>query len=691
MDAGLLHAGSRLLRGGLALLAALTFLAVGAPLHASERTRTVLGNWRFIAGDVAAAEAVQFDDSNWQKVILPHTYNAHDGDDGGTYYRGAGWYRAQFSLSWKSRQRGYFLEFDGAALTAEVWVNGRPVGRHEGGYARFRFDVTDALVKGLNRIAVRVDNSRQAQVAPLGGDFTVFGGLYRPVALVETDALHFDMMHSGGPGMELAVSGVTHESATVTARLRLANGGQAGVNAHYRVAILDARGRFVAAGDGRQRIDAGGLNEEEVRIAIPRPRLWDGVADPYLYRVVATVRGSHGKLRDRIEVPLGVRTITVTPDRGLLLNGRPYKVRGVNYFHAQRPGKGTAVNDAEVDHDMAILAEMGATGVRLVHYQHPQRAYDDADRLGLLVWTEIPLNGAIDPGDGFAVNVRQQMRELIAQNAHHPSVAVWGLGNEVYEDSANALKAIAAVQETARQADPTRPTAYAHCCQADNSPKALIADLGAFNRYFGWYPDQKGSLGEWARGFHQRFPDRSFAIGEYGAGGGIIAQESDPPPPVTTSRWHPEQYQTQYHEKNWREIRDLAFLWGSFVWVAFDLASDGRSEGDRPGMNDKGLVSYDRKVRKDAYFWYQANWSAKPLLHLTERRHDRRRSGTVTVRAYSNQAQVSLSVNGRGYPSATVVDHVARWDGVKLADGANRIEVSSGTLRDAATWILESE
>lgn len=684
------QASTKTARRLMALLAVMACFGLAEPSIAAERTRILLsGEWRFIGRDVPGAEAASVDDSDWQRVSLPHTYNGADGDDGGSYYRGPGWYRTTLNLPTKMEQRHYFLEFEGAALVADVWVNGVPVGRHEGGYARFRFDVTRAISAGRNRIAVRTDNSRLAHVAPLGGDFTVFGGLYRPVAMIATDALHFDMMHFGGQGIEVAVPTATREAGTVTARLRLVNGGALAAGARYRVSLFDARGREVARGGGARRIAPDQTAEAEVTLNVARPRLWDGTTDPYLYRLVATIQDARGRVRDRVELPVGIRSIAITADRGLLLNGRPYPVRGVNYFHSQRPGKGTAVSDADISRDMEIIDGMGATGVRFVHHQHPQRAYEEADRLGLLVWTEIPLNSAIDPGEAFAANIRQQMRELIAQNAHHPSVAVWGLGNEVYEDSEDAVRMIATVQEAAYAADPSRPTTYAHCCQADNSPKALVADISAFNRYFGWYPDQKGSLGEWARRFHASFPDRPFAIGEYGAGGGILAQESDPAPPVTTSRWHPEQYQTFYHEQNWREIRDLSYLWGSFIWVAFDLASDGRNEGDWPGINDKGLISYDRTVRKDAYFWYQANWSAKPMLYLTERRHVSRRTSQVTVRAYSNQARASLSVNGRTYPEVPVVDHVARWDRVGLNPGANRIEVMSGELRDAAIWMLD--
>lgn len=674
------------------ILAALmvTALAIGAPASAQERGRTPIDAvWRFERADVMGAEASAFDDSGWRRVTLPHSFNGSDGDDGGGYYRGPAWYRTHIVLPARPQGRRFYLEFDGAALATDLWINGRKAGRHEGGFARFRFDVTDLLEAGPNSIAVRVDNRRLPGIAPLGGDFTVFGGLYRRVWLVATDALHFDMMDHGGPGIHLSTPIVSARTALVRARLRITNDLGAKTMARYAISVRDSGGREVAATRGSVRLPSRRTGEVSAELKLDNPRLWNGVADPHLYKVVATLSDAKGQVRDRIELPLGIRSVVVTADKGLLLNGKPYRVHGVNYFHGQRPGRGTAVTDEEVSQDMQIIAELGATGVRFVHYQHPQRAYEEADRLGLLVWTEIPLNGAIDAGAEFEQNIVQQMRELIAQNAHHPSVAIWGLGNEVYEVSDDVLRVLRAVQSTARAADPLRPTTYAHCCQGDDHPKALIPDLSAFNRYFGWYPDQKGSLGEWAKTFREKYPGRPFAIGEYGAGAGIRAQESDPAPPVPVSSWHPEQYQALYHERNWREIRDLLYLWGSFVWVAFDLASDGRNEGDRDGINDKGLVTYDRATRKDAYYWYQANWSEQPMLHLTERRHDYRTEGRVTIRAYSNQPVVRLTVNDRPLPEAQVTDHVATWTDVALTPGHNRIEVSAGDLRDRAVWTYD--
>ncbi|MCP1469259.1 beta-galactosidase [Sphingobium sp. OAS761] len=674
----------------LVLLVIVSGLWAEGPTLAAERGRTPIDSvWTFQRADAAGAGSSDYDDPSWSRVTLPNSFNGGDGDDGGDYYRGPAWYRTHVTMPAKTPDRRYFLEFDGAALATDLWVNGRRIGRHEGGYARFRFDVTNALQVGRNSIAVRVDNSHLSHIAPLGGDFTIFGGLYRRVWLVTADALHFDMMDDGGPGIYVSTPKVTADAALIRARLRLSNDTKADARVRYQISLHDAEGRAVARSSDRARLLPGHTSEVTAKLALANPHLWNSIADPYLYKVVVTLSDAKARLRDRVELPLGIRSIDVTADKGLLLNGKPYRLRGVNYFHAQRPGRGTAVTDEEISEDMRIIADMGTTAVRFVHYQHPQRAYEEADRMGLLVWTEIPLNGVIDKGEAFEQNIAQQMRELIAQNAHHPSVAVWGLGNEVYEVSDDVLRVLRRAEETVRAADSTRPTSYAHCCQNDDNPKALVADISAFNRYFGWYPDQKGSLGEWARKFHERFPERAFAVGEYGAGGGIRAQESDPAPPVTTSAWHPEQYQTLYHEQNWREIRDLPFLWGSFIWVAFDLASDGRREGDRDGINDKGLVTYDRSVRKDAYYWYQANWSKRPMLHLTERRHDYRTQARVTIRAYSNQPAVRLTVNGRALPEMPVIDHVAAWTDVTLAPGSNRIELSSGDLRDESVWTYD--
>jgi beta-galactosidase/beta-glucuronidase len=664
----------------LALALALLFLAI-VPASAADRTIVPLAaEWRFIRADVAGAEAPGFDDKKWLTVTLPHTLNGSDGETAG-YYRGGSWYRRAFEVKALAVGRRVFVQFDGAATRADVYVNGRFIGRHDGGHAGFRFDITTALKPGRNLLAVRVDNSSNKAITPLGGDFTIFGGLYRPVSLIEADAVHFDLLDHGGPGIYARTDG----TASVSVDARVTNSLSKARRASVFVRLLDADGREVARSTRGVRVPARSVRVANLRLDVPNPRLWDGVRDPYLYRLVASIGGG-----DEVTVPFGFRTFRIDPALGFILNGKPYPLHGANLMHSARPVKGTAVTDAEIAEDFAILREMGPTGVRLVHFQHPRAAYDEADRLGLVAWTEIGINSEVADTPEFRANAAQQLRELIAQNYNHPSVVMWGLGNEVYSTEPYVARILAELNAVARSADPHRPTTYAHCCQGDDDPKALVTDVIGFNRYFGWYPDAKGTIGEWADRARASLPNRPIAVSEYGAGASILHQEDPPAQPVTTSGWHPEQYQALYHERNWRELKEKPYLWGKFIWVAFDLASAGRKEGDRPGINDKGIVTYDRQVRKDAFYWYQANWSDVPMLHLTSKRFTTRFDRRAEVKAYTNAGAATLVLNGREVGRVEPADHILRWT-VELQDGENRIEVrgADGKLTDSAVWTYQ--
>ena len=670
------------------ILSILMFFVVSASAAVAAGSRSMVpitAEWRFMRGDVAGAEDPGFDDGKWTKATLPHTFNAGDGEQP-DYYRGPAWYRRAFDVRELRPDRRVFVQFDGAATRADVYVNGRHIGRHNGGHAAFRFDITDALVVGRNLIAVRVDNSPSKAITPLGGDFTIFGGLYRPVSLIEVDSVHFDLTDHGGPGVYARASAIRGESATVSVDARVANSSAVRRRIPISVRILDADGREVARQSRSLPVPAGSVRVAQLRLSVPNPRLWDGVRDPYLYRLTARL----GEDGDEVTVPLGIRSFRADPKRGFILNGRPYPLRGANLMHSARPGKGTAVTDAEIAEDFVILHEMGSTGVRLVHFQHPRAAYDEADRIGLATWTEIGINSAVEDTPEFRANAAQQMRELIAQNYNHPSVVMWGVGNEVYSEEPHVARILKELHEVAKAADPTRPTVYAHCCQADDHPKALVTDLIGFNRSFGWYPDAKGTIGEWAERFHAEHPERPFSVSEYGAGASVLHQEDPPAQVDPPSGWHPEQFQTLYHEKNWLELKGKPYLWGTFVWVAFDLASAGRHEGDRRGINDKGLVTYDRDVRKDAWHWYKANWSDEPMLHITSRRFTLRRDPEVEVKAYTNAGPATLFLNGQAVGTAEPRDRIVRWN-VRLREGANRIEVRSddGRLSDAVEWTYE--
>ncbi len=611
---------------------------------------------------------------------LPHTYNAEDGADGGGYYRGPAWYRTHVVISAPAAGRRLFLEFDGAALVADIWVNGRPAGRHEGGYAGFRFDVTDLMTPGDNLVAVRVDNARTNAVAPLGGDFTVFGGLYRPARLVATGAVHIDMLDHGGPGVYATPSAVTTQGADLSVLVKVRNDGPTSARVAVRSRLLDVRGRAVAVMSRTFDAAAGAVTPVVLTTRVQAPHLWQGRTDPYLYRLVTSVGD------DEVAAPVGFRAIAVDPARGLMLNGQPYGVHGVNLFHSGRPAKGLAVGAAEIDEDFAILRDLGATGLRFVHFQHPPRAYDDADRDGFLVWTEIPLNSLANDGPAFAADLAEQLRELIRQNYNHPSVMTWGLANELYRSDAATARLLSGLQAVAKAEDPSRPTVLADCCKPETDPQAQHTDLIGQNRYFGWYAGESEDIGPWVEAVHAKSPDRRLAISEYGAGASVRQQEDPPRRPVANSKWHPEQYQALFHETYWRALRDKPWLWGTFVWVGFDLASDGRDEGDHPGINDKGLVTYDRKVRKDAFYWYRANWTTAPMVRIASRRATTRTTAAVAVKVYANTPSVRLRLNGRDLGVAAVVDHVAAWPAVTLAKGDNRVEVEGGGARDAVIW-----
>ena len=661
----------------------------GTPRHAEmpdlRRIVPLDRPWSFRRESVPAAADPAFDDTAWPQVSLPHTWNGRDGEDGGEYYRGEGWYRIRFDHR-ESAER-VWLEFDGAALTADAWVNGVHVGRHEGGYARFRFDVTEAVRGGENLLCVRVDNSAAEHIAPLGGDFTVFGGLYRPVRLVLTDPVHIALDDFGGPGVYATTRGASADRAELDIVARLSNDAGQPHDLRVRLALIDADGAVAARLDRPVALAPGAREEVRARMEVPAPRLWQGRRDPHLYQLAAELVDADGAVRDRVTVQTGIRSTAFDARQGFFLNGRSYPLNGVNYQLSTRPGRGTAVQDFEILEDFEIMDEMAVTAIRFAHMQHALPAYELADALGLAVWTEVPLVAAAAASQEFSDTLARQMRELVRQTMNHPSVIVWGVGNEVYAADDAAVAAVARAREVAREEDPSRATVYAHCCQDDLHRIATQADLGAYNRYYGWYDGEMEDIGSWADTLHARAPDRAFAVSEYGAGASILQQQSPPDRPRPDGGWHPEQYQTAFHETYWRALRSRDFVWGRFVWVAFDFPSDGRNEGDRAGINDKGLVTHDRAVRKDAWYWYKANWSAEPVAHILERRRTRREGPATSLRAYGNEAQMTLHVNGRRHGTAHVVDHVAEWTDVPLAPGVNRIDVESPGGAGDSVWL----
>jgi beta-galactosidase len=676
----------------------------------SNRGDTLLDDgWRFVRSDAPGADQAAFDDSAWSAVTLPHTWNAVDGQDGPQtpYYRGIGWYRRHLTIDPALAGRKLYLQLDGANIISKVWVNGAAVGSHAGGFAAFRLDITQvARVGADNIIAVQVDNSPGVDAAgnvllptgsvpPLSGDFTFFGGLYRPVHLLSTDLLAIDVMDFASPGVYLQTPHVSAASADLQVTVKLANGGGADQQAAVTATVRDATGAVAQTLSSQtpQLVPKGGGAQVTLAGMIPSPHLWNGRAAPYLYAVAVEVRNGAGVVTDAVVQPLGVRSFSLDPSAGFVLNGAPLGLHGVD-MHQDAKDKGWALADADTDAKMAVVTEIGATALRLAHYQHSQHTYDLADRLGIVVWAETPVVNRIAASAEFAANAAQQLKELVRQNYNHPSIVFWSVGNETLlraGPSPDAL--IGSLTALVKTEDPTRIPAYAANAGTESSSVDWHCTACGFNEYPGWYYGVPADFAGWADGIHAAHAQAAVGVTEYGAG--CNTQSHALPIVVSamdqTSGPHTEEYQAFFHETLWGAMRTRAFLWGTYVWNLFDFASDGRDEGGLPGLNDKGLVTYDRQTRKDAFYFYEASWSSEPFVYVTSRRFTALPRSSTDVKVYSSLGAVDLSLNGAPLGTQTSTDHVFVWKNVPWAAGANTVKATatsgSATVTDTVTWM----
>lgn len=650
-------------------------------------------NWQFRFGH-------QVEKSTVARVDLPHTWNAQDALSGRTdYKRGLGHYERRLFVpaDWKGQR--LYLRFEGANSIADLFVNGRHAGQHRGGYGAFVFEITDFVNYGkANTLRVSVNNAETLELMPLVGDFNFYGGLYRDVHLVRTGPTCISLLDHGSSGIRLVQDSVSKDYAAIRALVALSNGSDTATQAEVLLRLLDGD-REVAAQRLTLTLPPDSSVEGSLPVSLRRPHLWDGRRDPFRYRAeVSLWRNGHEV--DRVEQPLGLRYYHIDPERGFFLNGRHLPLRGV-CRHQDRSEVGNALRREHHDEDAAIMAEMGANAVRLAHYPQAEYFYDLMDRYGFIVWAEIPFvgpGGYSDEGfvnlPAFRQNGREQLVELIRQHYNHPSIVVWGLFNELSMRGDNPVPYIKELNDLAHREDPTRLTVA-----ASNTDGALnfVTDAMAWNRYDGWYGGTPAGLGQWLDHMHTTHPDLRIAISEYGAGASLYHQQDTLMKTVATSFWHPENWQTHYHMANWLEISARPFVWGSFIWNLFDFGAAHRHEGDRVGINDKGLVSFDRRTRKDAFYFYKANWNKEiPLLYLAERRCTRRTRPVQTFMAFTNQPEAELFVNGTscGHAKTDSLGTV-RWNGVRLRPGQNEIRVVSGRgthqLTDGYTCTLEAD
>ena len=652
-------------------------------------------SWKFIRSDVPAATNVVFDDSSWTAISIPHTWNNLDGQNGGNdYYRGIGWYRRHYTVDGSYTNRQLFLKFDGANIVADVYMNGTFIGEHQGGFSAFVFDVTSNVTVGAdNVIAVKVNNAFNADIPPLDADFTFFGGIYRDVHLLVLDKLHVTPLDYGSPGVYLQQTAVSSTSATlqVTAKLRNDTGGDSNIT--ITAVIVDATNNVVATLTTNQVLNAGSDGAIVQTTTIANPHLWNGRADPYLYQVYVQV--SDGTTtNDLVQQPLGFRYFSVDINTGFHLNGQYLDLHGIN-FHQDRLNEGWAISEADMTQDVSLVAEMGCTVVRLGHYQHPQTEYNLLDQNGIVVWSEIPLIDYITSSVNFSNNASQQLIETIRQNYNHPSICFWGVYNEILlQGGPNPRPLVVALNQLAKAEDPTRLTTAASCCADNYDPLNFYTDVIGFNEYYGWYT---GAYIDFGGAMDTKFTtvSKPMGVSEFGAGASInqhMENPSEPANPSSSGSPHYEEYQNLLHESTWQQMAARPYLWLKTVWNMFDFAVDGRNEGDTPGRNDKGLVTYDRQTRKDAFYWYKANWTTNGFVYISSRRFTPRATTVVEVKAYSNCDSVELQINGILQGSLTSTNHIYKWTGRTLGSGTNTLVAistqGSQTHTDTVVWVL---
>ena len=655
-------------------------IAIAASVFAAPRQVTLLNDgWTL-------------DDS--EKVTLPHTWNAVDGADGiskkaqrrldgykrsksrffskqwwrwmlnpagseDSYVRRQGIYTRTLETTRKSGRR-FFLRCDGASITANVYLNGKFIGRHLGAYTAFCYELTDYLRSDRpSELAIVVDNRLNEDIPTTHADFTVYGGIYRDVWLIETDEVCIDPTYYGGDGVSVKAD---PESGRVHVDTRL-NGGSAAV-------------RYAIAGVGEW--DTADFTVKDFELWSPER--------PKVYELTATLADG-----DSVTVPFGFRSCAFAKDGTFLLNGKPFALRGVNR-HQDRTGKGWAVSHEDEDEDFRLIKEMGANTVRTAHYPQSRHIYDLFDRGGIVAWVEVPCTDTLSPTPAFRATVDEMIREMTVQLGNHPSICMWSVYNELGNGwtcqlpMAQQARFIAGSNELFKQLDPSRPTTAASCMPNATELNA-IPDMIALNTYPGWYYGLAEEFSKRVRDFCATNRRERIGISEYGAGASVNQHQWPVAKPKCSGPFHPEEYQAVCHAEIYSAADAMSEVLGTWVWAMFDFAADTRNEGEKPGYNDKGLVTADRKTPKEAYYFYQANWTKTPVLCLVGSKCRKVEAATVPVVVFTNQGEVTLKVNGKAVATAQPDGHcVARFEQVQLAEGENRIEVSAGSLAATAVW-----
>ena len=604
----------------------------------------------------------------WYFVNLPHTWNAIDGQDGGNdYYRGKAIYtnkivKSELNEGADDKGKLYYLEFKGANSSADVYIDGEKVASHDGGYSTWRVNVTDKL-KNESIVSVVVDNGVNDRVYPQNADFTFYGGLYRNVSIIEVDESHFDLDYYGGPGIKVTPI-VEGEDAKVEVEVFTTNT-KAGQKLSYE--IYDKEDKLIAI----QQEDA---KVTKVSFIIPNVHLWNGRIDPYLYKVKVTLSEDENKL-DEMTTKFGCRTFKIDPENGFILNGKEYPLHGVSR-HQDRWGIGNALLPEHHKEDIDLICELGCTTIRLAHYQHDQYFYDLCDEKGLIIWAEIPYISTHMPTG--RENTISQMKELVVQNYNHPSIVVWGLSNEITmsgSSSEDLRDNHIVLNDMVHEMDKTRLTTMAVVSMcSDDDPYIKIPDVISYNHYYGWYGGDTSMNGPWMDEFHRKHPTIPIGMSEYGCEA-LNWHTSNP-----TQGDYTEEYQAYYHEELIKQLFTRKYIWSTHVWNMFDFGCDGRNEGGENGQNHKGLVTFDRKYKKDSFYAYKAWLSDEPFVHVCGKRYIDRVENVTRVTVYSNLPKVELFANGKSLGVKEAPDHFFYFDVPN--EGETQIKAIAGECTD---------
>ena len=594
-------------------------------------------------------------------VALPHTWNALDGQDGGgDYWRGIGTYKIDLPNPTKGKKQ--YIELQGANHVATVYCNGRELGTHKGGFSTFRFELTPAMKPEGNVLTVVVTNG-VSDIYPQNADFTFYGGLYRDVNFIEVEDAHFDLLMDGTE----AVFVTPHNVGMTRVDLFPVNADGCTV----KVELKDAEGNVVGSAE------TAAAEHNHVLISVKEPHLWNGIADPYCYTAEASIVNGEEVL-DTVVVTYGYRSFRVDAETGFYLNGKSLPLHGVAR-HQDRKDKGWAISKADHEEDCALIKELGANTIRLAHYQHDQYFYDLCDKTGFVLWAEIPFISQFIPTQEAYNNTISQMTELVAQNYNHPAICFWGISNEILigEDREDLRQNLRDLNELTKSMDPSRLTTMAQVSMTPmDSEHNFITDVTSYNHYFGWYVGDVEDNGPWLDKFHALHPDKPLGVSEYGAENILMWHTAEP-----DNHDYTEEYANYYHQEMLKTFAARPYLWATHQWNCFDFAADARNEGGVKGMNNKGLITYDRKIKKDAFYVYKAWWNPEPMVFVSGGRFvNRGPEAERNIIVYTNCDQVTLVVNGKDVATKQAVDHMIVFENV-VVDGENVITAYSGDVK----------